>query len=167
MRYIDKEGCDPRKLLVAAVGSLIGIGGLAFLSVEQGVPLLAASFGATAVLIYSIPKSPLARPRNVFFGHLISAVIGVACSVLLGSTWYAMAIAVTFAIVAMNITGTLHPPGGATALICVLYSASWSFIIAPVMIGVAFMMIVAYGVNKADAYLDDKHNASADSAADL
>lgn len=155
MAFINKE-MDSEKLLITALGSFIGIGILAFLSVEQGYPLLIASFGATAVLIYAIPESPLARPKNVFFGHLISALVGVACSILLGHTWYSMAIAVTLAIVLMTVTGTLHPPGGATALICVMYSVSPDFILAPLMVGVVAMIVVAYCMNRTRRYLDER-----------
>lgn len=153
MKILDQE-LDPRKVMISTIGSLLGIGVVAFLSVEYDAPILVASFGATAVLIYGIPASPLARPRNVFFGHLISATIGVICSMVLGCTWYSMALAVSISIMAMTLTGTLHPPGGATALVGVMTSATPSFIIAPILIGVTAMMIVAFAMNRLSSYLE-------------
>ncbi|MDR0523152.1 MAG: HPP family protein [Candidatus Methanoplasma sp.] len=150
-RRIFSGNADPRRLMASAMGSMIGIGLLAFLSVERGLPLLAASFGATAVLVCSVPESPLARPKNVLLGHLISAMAGVACSTAMGSEWYAMAIAVTLSITLMSATGTTHPPGGATALICVLYSVDASFVLAPVLAGAAILTAVAWMVGKADS----------------
>lgn len=136
-------------MTVMVICSMVGIGIATFLSSECDMPILIASFGATAVLIYGAPKSPFAKPRNVFFGHFISAVIGVVCFMVMGSEWYSMTIAVTAAIAAMTVTGTVHPPGGATALVCVESMASPSFILFPVLIGVLLLMIVAFVGNKA------------------
>ena len=146
---------NKRKLIITAIGSLIGIGIVTFISDEYSAPLLIASFGATAVLIYAIPESPLARPKNVFFGHLISAIVGVLCFLFLGGEWYSMTIAVTLAIVLMAITNTLHPPGGATSLACVMSSATLSFILMPVMVGVSIMMCVAYAMNMLSKKMDE------------
>jgi len=81
------------------------------------------SFGASAVLLYGAPRSPLAQPRNLIGGHLVSAVIGVSAWMLFQQyPWLAAALAVATAIAAMHLTRTLHPPGGATALIAVIGS---------------------------------------------
>ena len=160
MNYLSDQNIEPAKLLVTTIGTMLGIGILSFLSMEYNAPVLVASFGATAVLIYGIPESPLARPKNVFFGHMISAFVGVACSMILGCSWYSMAIAVTIAIILMTITGTLHPPGGATALICVMYSASLSFILSPILVGViTMMMMIGSFVKRSYGCIDSKKKA--------
>lgn len=138
------DSMDSRKLTIMAIGCMIGIGAVTFLSKEYDAPILIASFGATAVLVYGVPESPLARPKNVFFGHLLSAVTGVVCFALMGCEWYSMTIAVTVSIALMTVTGTLHPPGGATALVCVDSMASPEFILFPVMAGVIVLMAVAF-----------------------
>lgn len=105
-----------------------GTGAMFFLTaledlVRQGwnLPLLIGSFGATAVLLYGAPQSPLAQPRNVIGGHVVSALIGVVTFQMLGACGLlAPSLAVSTAIVAMRLTGTLHPPGGATALLAVI-----------------------------------------------
>ncbi len=99
-----------------------GSGALPFFP-DGDLVFLIGSFGASAVLIYGAVRSPLAQPRNLVGGHVISAVIGVAAWQMLGSApWLAAAFAVATAIAAMHATKTLHPPGGATALIAVIGS---------------------------------------------
>jgi CBS domain-containing membrane protein len=90
---------------------------------ETELILLTGSFGATAVLLYSAIASDLAQPRNCLFGHMISAFIGVAIKKCFGNNdfmWLQAPLAVSFSILFMNLTKTLHPPGGATSLIAVM-----------------------------------------------
>ncbi|MBR9980517.1 MAG: HPP family protein, partial [Desulfatitalea sp.] len=107
------------------VGSFIGIAAVGLLHAHvldpKGMLLIIGSFGATAVLIYGAVRSPLAQPRNLIGGHVLSAVIGVTAAKWLGHhPWLAAALAVSTAIAVMHMTKTLHPPGGATALIAVI-----------------------------------------------
>ena len=84
---------------------------------------LIGSFGASSVLIYGAVNSPLAQPRNLIGGHVLSALVGVtAYKFLPDILWLNASIAVASSIVVMQITKTMHPPGGATALIAVLPS---------------------------------------------
>lgn len=137
-----------RELSLTAIGTMLGIGTVTYLSVQQDMPLLIASFGASAVLLYGVPDAAMARPRNVLGGHFLSALIGVSCYQLLGDTWYAMTLAVTLAIVFMLLTGTAHPPGGATALVCVLEHAGYSFVFLPVLAGALILTICALLINR-------------------
>lgn len=111
------------------------------------------SFGASAVLIYGAVKSPLAQPRNLMGGHMLSAITGVASfQALQGETWFAAAAAVATAIAVMHATKTLHPPGGATALIAVIggekiHDLGYFYVIMPVGAGAAIMLLVALLVN--------------------
>ena len=116
-----------REIVWSWVGSFLGIAAVAYCNFDmlQGTDLVMVigSFGASAVLIYGAIKSPLAQPRNLIGGHVISAVIGVACYQALGDhMWLASSAAVATAIAVMHATKTLHPPGGATALIAVIGS---------------------------------------------
>jgi CBS-domain-containing membrane protein len=114
---------------------------------------LIGSFGASAVLVYAAIKSPLAQPRNLIGGHVISGLVGVASYQLLGGTvWIAAALAVSIAIVAMLATKTLHPPGGATALIAVIGGAKihdlgFLYAFVPAGAGAVILLIVAILVN--------------------
>jgi len=111
---------------------------LAILAVTKmpGYPLLIGSFGASAVLLFGANESPLAQPRNLIGGHLVSALVAVVVVALGGPGPFPIALAVGFSIFLMYITRTIHPPGGATPLIghpgtcrlCVSHASStcWS-----------------------------------------
>jgi CBS-domain-containing membrane protein len=114
--------------------------------------MLIGSFGASAVLIYGAIESPLAQPRNLLGGHVLSAVIGVAAYRLLPGPALAGSVAVATAIVAMHLTRTLHPPGGATALIAVIggtrvHALGFLYALAPAGAGASVMLAVALLVN--------------------
>lgn len=107
------------------LGSFLGIAAVAYCHYgfldKTDLVLIIGSFGASAVLIYGAIKSPLAQPHNLIGGHLISACVGVsACKLLISFPWLAAALAVSVSIAVMHLTKTLHPPGGATALIAVI-----------------------------------------------
>lgn len=141
----------------SAVGALIGIGALAWLGRHffspRDLPVLIGSFGATAVLLFGAPRSPLAQPRNVLGGHVISALIGVSCWKLLREhPELAQALAVSLALALMHATRTLHPPGGATALIAALGSPEierlgYTFVFAPATLGPAVLLLFALIIN--------------------
>jgi CBS domain-containing membrane protein len=137
----------------AFIGSFIGIGIIAYLQSQtlphSDVIYLIGSFGASSVLVYGVIQSPLAQPRNLIGGHLVSALIGVTVQKLAPDIlWITAPLAVSLSIVFMQITKTLHPPGGATALIAVtgsveLKSLGYWYVISPVLIGSLLLLIVA------------------------
>ncbi len=138
------------------LGAFLGIASCCYLSGRYLEPrdltLIIASFGASAVLIYAAVKSPLAQPRNLIGGHVFSAIVGVACYQLLGGSWYSAALAVSCAIAVMLFTRTLHPPGGATALLAVTGSAQihnlgFIYVLVPVGLGAFIMLAIALAVN--------------------
>ena len=113
------------EILWSWLGAFLGIGLVAYINYGwlegTDLVLLIGSLGASAVLIYGAIKSPLAQPRNFLGGHIISALIGVTAFKLLAPhLWLAAALAVATSIAVMHATKTLHPPGGATALIAVI-----------------------------------------------
>ena len=145
------------EILWSWLGATCGIGLCAFLSARFFEPrdmlLLIASFGASAVLIYAAIKSPLAQPRNLIGGHVLSAFIGVICFKLFGDVvWFAGAMAVSCAIAAMLATRTLHPPAGATSLIAVIggpkiHGLGFLYPFLPVGAGALVLLCVALIVN--------------------
>ena len=150
-------GVGAGELLWSWLGSVIGIGLCAFLSSRyfeaRDLTLLIGSFGASAVLVYGAIKSPLAQPRNLIGGHILSGLVGVASYQMFGGTiWIAAALAVSLAIVAMLATKTLHPPGGATALIAVIggqkiHSLGFLYAFLPAGAGAIVLLLVALIVN--------------------
>jgi CBS-domain-containing membrane protein len=139
------------------LGSFLGIAAVAFLHYHYfsgtDLILIIGSFGASAVLIYGAIKSPLAQPRNLLGGHIISALIGVTMVKLCGPfPWLAAALAVSISIAVMHATKTLHPPGGATALIAVISgpkvtSLGYLYVLMPAASGALIMLLVALLVN--------------------
>ena len=108
------------------------------------IPWLAAPLGASAVLVFAVPASPLAQPWPVIGGNVLSALVGSACAHFIGDPALAGAAAVTLAIAVMFSLRCLHPPGGATALLAALTSASPAFAIFPMLVD--SMLLVAVGV---------------------
>ncbi|HBD08686.1 MAG TPA: HPP family protein [Syntrophobacteraceae bacterium] len=135
------------------VGSFLGIASVGLLDEHfcsgTGLVLIIGSFGASAVLIFGAIKSPLAQPRNFLGGHVLSALIGVTAYKLLPAhIWLAAAVGVATAIALMHLTKTLHPPGGATALIAVIGGAKihdlgYFYVIMPIGVGAVIMLVVA------------------------
>ena len=112
-----------------------------------GHPLLIGSFGASAVLLFGATDSPLAQPRNLIGGHLVSAAVAVLVVAVAGTSPMTMAVGVGLAILVMNLTHTTHPPGGATALIGVQGGAGPGFILFPVLTGALILLVTALFAN--------------------
>ena len=120
---------------------------------RQDSVFLIGSFGASCVLIFGATNSPLAQPRNLIGGHLLASIIGVAIhKVIPDQLWLSSALAVSLAIVCMQITKTMHPPAGATALIANIGSEKitglgFYYTLTPVMSGVFILLFTALIVN--------------------
>jgi len=125
----------------------LGILAICEMTTLVGHPLLIGSFGASAVLLFGATDSPLAQPRNLVGGHLVSAVVAVLVVALFGSKPLTMAIGVGLAIFVMNLTHTTHPPGGATALIGVQGAVGPDYILLPVLAGALILLITAIFTN--------------------
>lgn len=137
--------------VLAAIGSFLGIGLISLLNTFYNIPLLVPSLGASAVLLYAACHVPMAQPRNVIGGHLVAATAGVLVYQLFGNHWWTIALAVTLAIFLMNLTHTLHPPGGATAFVAVYTGQSFGYILSPVGLGAVILVIIAVLVNNCSA----------------
>ncbi|MEP7453953.1 HPP family protein [Phyllobacterium sp. SB3] len=128
---------------VSGLGGLLAVYLLATIAAIWNTPLLIAPFGASCVLIFAIPQSPLAQPHNVIGGHLLSSATGLIALATLGTSPIACGLAVGFAIAAMQFTDTLHPPAGADPIVVILAGASWHFLLTPVLAGTATIIVVA------------------------
>lgn len=139
------------------IGSFLGIAAVGavhqYFFSGMDLTMIIGSFGASAVLIYGAVRSPLAQPRNLIGGHVLSALVGVlAWKLLHPFPWVAEAVAVSTAIALMHATRTLHPPGGATALIAVIgsqeiHQLGFYFVLLPAAVGPLIMLAVALVVN--------------------
>ncbi len=135
------------ELLGTAVGCFFGLGLVSYITMQEHLPLLIASFGATSLLVFSAPSAPMAQPRNVIGGHVIAAIIGVTCYKICGLSWLSITLAATLAIIAMMLTDTAHPPGGATALVAIMGEADYSFVFTPILFGALILVCTAVIVN--------------------
>lgn len=147
--------------LWAFIGSFIALSTVGLLQdvfhTEDSTDILflIGSFGATSVLLFGATNSPLAQPRNLFFGNLMSAIIGVTMYKLFhfeNHLWLSPALAVSVSILVMQYTKTMHPPGGATALIANIGSAEitrmgFFYVINPVLTGTLILFIMGVLLN--------------------
>lgn len=159
------RGSPPRvsngEILWSWIGAFLGIAAVAWVSqlFFEGLDrsLMIGSFGASAVLLYGAVRSPLAQPRNLIGGHVLSAIVGVLCWKLLSQhMWLAEAVAVATSIAVMHATRTLHPPGGATALIAVIgspeiHKLGFLYVLLPATIAPLILLAVALLVNNIPA----------------
>ncbi|TEW54728.1 HPP family protein [Psychromonas sp. RZ22] len=156
------EQCPERKpfskIMWSWLGAFIGIYLVSILSKYSQVDLLnsqflVGSFGASAVLIYGVPQAECSQPRNVLGGHVISAFIGVSVYQFFPFDITVLgALAVSFSVMAMHFTRTIHPPGGATALIAVIgssqvHSISYMFVITPIATGSIILLAISLIIN--------------------
>jgi CBS domain-containing membrane protein len=140
---------DRLKAASGAIGGIAITGLLCGLMLGNGIahPLLVAPMGASAVLLYAVPASPLAQPWSVFGGNIVSALIGITIARLVPDPTIAAALAVGCAIAGMSLLRCLHPPGGAVALSAVLGATSgppsYMFALVPVGVNTALLLTIA------------------------
>ena len=135
--------------LLSALGALIFISFLAFLDRSfEGMIWLIPPFGASMVLVMAVHDSPLAKPKNILLGHILSALSGVIILYLIGDNFLALGIAVALAVFVMIVTDTIHPPAGANPIIVILTGQGISFVLFPVAVGAFMLVVFAYLYNK-------------------
>ncbi len=135
--------------LFSSLGAFVCIGFLAYLNSSiEGAIWLIPPFGASMVLVMAVHESPLAKPKNLILGHILSALSGVIIFYLLGNTFISLGFGVALAIFVMMITNTVHPPAGANPIIVILTGQSLDFIFLPVALGAIIIVAFAYLYNK-------------------
>ncbi|MGO2355810.1 MAG: HPP family protein [Marinomonas foliarum] len=129
---------------------LAGIGAtLCIFMIAQGAQFapeylgVMAPFGATMVILFALPNSPLAQPKNILGGHLLTTTIGLISLQFWDVTPLTMAISVGVGVSLMMLTNTLHPPAGANPLLVLSINASWGFLLSPVLSGC--LLIILFG----------------------
>ena len=149
-------GATARDRAVACLAAAVGIAGMALacaLLPVGAAPLIVAPMGASAVLLFAVPASPLAQPWPVVGGNVVSALVGIAVAHVLGTGPIAAGAAVGLAIGAMSLARCLHPPGGAAALTAVIggpavASAGWSFAVVPVGINALALLVIGWAFHR-------------------
>ena len=134
---------------ISAVGAFVCISVLAYFnSFDANNLWLIPPFGSSMVLVMAVHESPLAHPKNVLFGHIISAFSGVFVYSILGFSFLSVGLGVGLAIFLMMTTKTVHPPAGANPIIAILGAKGLDFIIMPVAAGAFFIVLFAIIYNK-------------------
>ena len=100
------------------------------------------------VLVMAVYESPLAKPKNLILGHILSALSGVIIFYFLGNAFFSLGLGVALAVFVMMITNTVHPPAGANPIIVILTGQSLSFVFLPVAFGAVIIVVFAYLYNK-------------------
>lgn len=159
---------DYKEHLWTFMGSFFGIGLIGLLNSRYFTAsdnlFMIGSFGASSVLVYGLINSPLAQPRNLLGGHVICALVGVTVhKIIPNELWLSSALSVSISIVFMQITKTLHPPGGATALIANIGSAKiismgYLYVLTPVLSGALILLVVAIFFNNRTNHRSYPHN---------
>ena len=128
-------------MLLGAMGATIGIILLQVLSESSNIDLLVAPFGATFVLVFALPESPLVKPKNIIGGYLIATFTGLVFYQFLGNNPYSLGLAFGISFVLMQLTKTLHPPAGSIPLLIMFSKPDWSYIITPILVGVILILV--------------------------
>ena len=137
-----------RHLSVTWLGALLALALLALLSAWSGQVLLAAPLGASSVLLFGYPASPLAQPRNIVLGNVLGALVGVALAASLGRAPPVSALAVGLTILLSQRLRCLHPPAGGLAFLVVALGASPQYVLTPVLSGSLLLVCLAAGFSR-------------------
>jgi CBS-domain-containing membrane protein len=139
-----------KKALLAGIFSAFTIGVLTILTYKSALGLfLAGSFGSSMVLLFGFPESPFAQPKNVFFGHLVTAMVGVIFVTLIPLPMFInIALAVGVGIFFMILLNVVHPPAGGNPILVIIGSVSYDYLLSPIIFGCLIIISLAILINK-------------------
>ena len=150
-----RQAMNEKDFIVSLVGAFIATLLASFFSdmilIAEEMPLILASTGASAILIFSVPLSPVSQPWNLVGGHVISAFVGVSCYIFIPNELLASSFSIFFAMLFMHVFRCMHPPGGATAITAVVGGANvhalgYAYIVLPVFVNSIILLSVAMAV---------------------
>ncbi len=136
-----------KQIVFVWLGGFIAISMVSFLAFYAKQPLVMGSFGASCFVLFILPDSQFAQPRNVIGGHFISTLVGLIFFHLVSTEWWSMALALATALSLMQLLRIPHPPAGSNPLIVFIAGASWEFLLTPTLIGAILLVIVALFYN--------------------
>ena len=132
-----------KELSFISIGAFLAASVVGFLAYYTNEPIIMGSFGASIFVLFVLPDSPFAQPRNVIIGHFVTTLIGLIFYHLVGLEWWSMALALAFAIAAMQFLRVPHPPAGSNPFIVFLLGANWDYLWMPTLIGSLLIVLVA------------------------
>jgi CBS-domain-containing membrane protein len=132
-----------KEIIFISIGAFLAASVIGFLAYYTKQPIIMGSFGASIFVLFVLPDSPFAQPRNVIIGHFITTLIGLIFYNLVSSDWWSMALALAFAIASMQLLRVPHPPAGSNPFIVFLLGANWDYLWMPTVIGAILIVVVA------------------------
>lgn len=136
-----------RQLAFIWLGALFSAGIIAFLAFYTKQPFVLGSFGASIFILFIVPDSPFAQPRNVIAGHFVSTLSGLVFFHCVSPDWWSMALALATALTVMQLLKVAHPPAGSNPFIVFMMGADWAFLFMPTLIGAVLLVVVSVFYN--------------------
>ena len=135
--------------IISGISASIVIGVLAFLTLRTSAGiLLMFSFGATVFLVFALHELETAQPKNVFFGHLVSVLVGIIFNETIGFSFYSLGIAVGVAVTLMIYLKIMHPPAASNPLVVLFTDVSFEYILFPVIFGTLAIIVMSIFLNR-------------------
>mgnify|MGYP001281634481 FL=1 len=135
--------------IVAGISAAIVISILAYLTLETSSGIwLMFSFGATVFLVFVLYDLETAQPKNIFFGHLISILVGIIFNETVGLSFYSLGLSVGIAVVLMVYFKVMHPPAASNPLVALTMDLSFDFILFPVITGTIIIILMSVLINR-------------------
>jgi len=138
----------PSNWAKAALGGLTGLAVVAMLGEWTGTPMLLAPLGASAVLLFGLPDSPLSQPVNLIGGHVIATLLALILDQVLPQSGWSIALAVGLVIGVLGMLRLTHPPAGADPIVVMMLHPDWSFLFTPVLVGTVTLVLVALLIHR-------------------
>ncbi len=141
----------PKKIepIISGISASIVIGVLAFLTLRTSAGiLLMFSFGATVFLVFALHELETAQPKNVFFGHLVSVLVGIIFNETIGFSFYSLGLAVGVAVTLMVYLKIMHPPAASNPLVVLFTDVSFEYILFPVILGTLAIIVMSIFLNR-------------------
>ena len=141
----------PKKIepIISGISASIVIGVLAFLTLRTSAGiLLMFSFGATVFLVFALHELETAQPKNVFFGHLVSVLVGIIFNETIGFSFYSLGLAVGVAVTLMIYLKIMHPPAASDPLVVLFTDVSFEYILFPVIFGTIAIIVMSIFLNR-------------------
>ena len=141
-----KKNLEP---IVSGISAAIVIGVLAFLTLRTSAGIwLMFSFGATVFIVFVLYNLETAQPKNIFFGHLVSILVGIFFNEVMGFSFYSLGLSVGVAITLMVYLKVMHPPAASNPLVALFMDLSYDFILFPVIIGTITIILMSILINR-------------------
>ena len=141
-----KKNLEP---IVSGISATMVIGILAFLTLETSAGVwLMFSFGATVFIVFVLYELETAQPKNIFFGHLISILVGIIFNETIGLSFYSLGLSVGVAVMLMVYFKVMHPPAASNPLVALFMDLSFDFVLFPVVTGTILIILLSIFINK-------------------